>query len=587
MSETVGHLYELRCMMKEYGVSACLIPQADPHQSEYLEDHYKVREYFSGFTGSAGLLAVSLTDAGLWTDSRYYLQASEQLQLSGIKLYKQGLTDTISYDKWLYNQVGDCGVVVVNANNISVNEWIRLSKIVKLKDDDSFEGLWLNRPTLSDSKIFIHDVKYSGKSVDKKLTEFREAILDAKADCCILTVLDEIAWLLNIRAFDVPHNPVVRSYLIVNKDECILFVDLNKLSPELVKYFAINNISVREYDEVGVFISNMQNVRVLYDADKMSFRLYSKFSSTIIAICKTSFVSAMKAVKNDTEIRGFKNAMKRDGVVWVKFLRWFELNQQNGIKMTERSVMNELRKLKSEQNGFVEESFETTVGYGKHAAIVHYAATEQSDAVIKNSGLLLIDTGTQYLDGTTDTTRTLACGSLTQQERIDYTLVLKGHIALAQAIFPLGTKGSHIDILARQYLWQKGLDYGHGTGHGVGHFLNVHEGYARISPRENGPIIEAGFTFTNEPGLYREGCHGIRIENMLLVVDDKKTENTKFLRFETLTLVPIDMKAIDLSLLDENERNYLNNYHKRVITLLSPLLNEEENNWLKNTLYEI
>ncbi|NCC99393.1 MAG: aminopeptidase P family protein [Bacteroidia bacterium] len=587
MSETIGHLYELRCMMKEYGLSACLIPQADPHQSEYIEDHYKVREYFSGFTGSAGLLAVSLTDAGLWTDSRYYLQASEQLQSSGIKLYKQGLADTISYDKWLYNQVGDCGIVVVNANNISVNEWIRLSKIVKLEDDDIFESLWLNRPPLNDSKIFIHDSKYSGKCVDNKLTEFRKVISDAKADCCILTILDEIAWLLNIRALDVQYNPVVRSYLVVSKDECILFVNLNKLSPELVKYFAINNISVREYDEVGVFISNMQNVKVLYDADKMSFRLYSKFSSKISAICKSSFVSAMKAVKNDTEICGFRNAMKKDGVVWVKFLRWFEQNQQNGTKMTECSVIDELKRLKSGQSGFVEESFETIAGYGKHAAIVHYSATEKSDVVISNSGLLLIDTGTQYFDGTTDMTRTLTCGSLTQQEQIDYTLVLKGHIALAQAKFPLGTKGSQIDILARQYLWQEGLDYGHGTGHGVGHFLNVHEGYARISPRENGPIIEAGFTFTNEPGLYREGCHGIRIENMILVVDDKKSENGKFLRFETLTLAPIDMKAIDLSLLNECERKYLNNYHKRVIELLSPLLNAEENNWLKNTLYEI
>lgn len=572
--------------LKSNGYVACIVPQADPHQSEYIEDYFKLRGFLSGFTGSAGTLVITCDKAALFTDSRYHIQASIQLKGSSIDLFKCGLPDVPTYSEWTAKQLNG-GKVAANAFLFSVKEWENLSKNINICNDCGFESVWKNRPPLCASKIFIHNEKYCGESVKSKLQRVRDIMGGKNAEVSLICNLDDIAWLLNIRGADVAYNPVVRSYVAVTPTRCLIFTDSNKIELPVADYFKDNGIEVADYDYIGAFIEKNKDKTILFDKENLNYGLFEKVKLCKGFIDSPLFISHLRAVKNAVEIEGYRSSMIKDGVVWVKFYKWFVEALKNNEPITEISVMNKLRELKSGQKGFVDESFGTIAGYAEHGAIGHYAANAETNSNIEHKGFLVIDTGTHYLDGTTDTTRTLVCGELTDDERRDYTLVLKGHIALGTAVFPKGTKGSQLDILARQYLWQSGMNYGHGTGHGVGHLLNVHEGYAWLRPSENNIGYEPWLTMTDEPGIYKEGKYGIRIENTVLVVPFNKTDFGEFLTFEHLTIAPYAMSAIDVSMLTKDEKNFINNYNKNMCGTLFPYLTDEEFEFLKTIAYEI
>ncbi|MCQ2336448.1 MAG: aminopeptidase P family protein [Paludibacteraceae bacterium] len=572
--------------LKGNDYAACIVPQADPHQSEYIEDYYKLRGFISGFTGSAGTLVITRDKAALFTDSRYHIQASIQLKDSGISLFKCGLPDVPTYSEWAASQ-SNGGKVAANAFLFSAKEWEKLSESINICNDNGFESVWKDRPALCASKIFIHDEKFSGESIKSKLQRVRDIMGKKNADIALICNLDDIAWLLNIRGADVEYNPVVRSYVAITPTRCLIFVDSNKIEQPVADYFRNNGIETADYGGIGAFIEGNKDKTVLLDKGNLNYGLFEK-----VKLCKDFidfplFISHLRAVKNTVEIEGYRSSMIKDGVVWVKFYKWFTESLKNNETISEISVMDKLRELKSVQKDFIDESFGTIAGYAEHGAIGHYAANAETDSKIEHKGFLVIDTGTHYLDGTTDTTRTMVCGSLSDDERHDYTLVLKGHIALGTAVFPKGTKGSQLDILARQYLWQSGMNYGHGTGHGVGHLLNVHEGYAWLRPSENNIGYEPWLTMTDEPGIYREGKYGIRIENTVLVKPYKKTDFGEFLTFEHLTIAPYAMSAIDVSMLTNDEKNFINNYNRNMCSTLSPYLTDEEFEFLKTIAYEI
>lgn len=583
MKESVLNIQD---WLKSNDYTACIVPQADPHHSEYIEDYYKLRGFISGFTGSAGTLVVTRNKAALFTDSRYHIQASIQLKGSGIELFKCGLPDVPTYSEWIAEQA-KCGKVAANAFLFSAKEWENLTKKVSMVDECGFECVWNDRPALCASKIFIHDEKFSGESVKSKLQRVRQIMERSSADIALACNLDDIAWLLNIRGGDVAYNPVVRSYVAVTPTRCILFVDSNKIDASVQAYFHANNIEVADYGDIGAYIEKNSEKTVLFDKESINYGLYKRVKNCKGKVNQPLYISRLRAVKNKVEIEGYHSSMIKDGIVWVKFYKWFNECISSDVTITEMAVMNKLRELKSAQEGFVDESFGTIAGYAEHGAIGHYAATCETDSKIEHKGFLVIDTGTHYLNGTTDTTRTLVCGELTDDERRDYTLVLKGHIALGTAIFPKGTKGSQLDILARQYLWQSGMNYGHGTGHGVGHLLNVHEGYAWLRPSENNIGYEPWLTMTDEPGIYREGKYGIRIENTVLVTPYKKTDFGEFLTFEHLTIAPYTMDAIDITMLTQDEKNFINTYNKNMYDTLSPYLTNDEREFLKTIAYEI
>ncbi|MBQ1651344.1 MAG: aminopeptidase P family N-terminal domain-containing protein [Paludibacteraceae bacterium] len=577
---------ELQKWLRSNNFKACIIPTADPHQSEYTEEYYKLRAYMSGFTGSAGTLVVTDSKAALFTDSRYHIQASIQLQGSGIELMKSGLPGVPEYPAWLKDEVKDAPVAA-NAALFSTDSWENLQDELNLTDCNAFESLWAGRTPLCDSKIFIHDVKYSGEETQSKLNRVRDILRENGADFCVISNLDDIAWLLNIRGADVAFNPVVRSYVAVTESGCTLFCDEEKADIGVQEYMDANNIELMPYNNIAAYIERMAGKSMLFDRKSLSYNLYKAAEKCKDRINLPLFISRLRAVKNETEIEGYHQSMIKDGVVWVKFLKWFTEGLESGEKITERSVMAKIRELKEAQPLFVDESFGTIAGYAEHGAIGHYAASAESDSVIERKSFIVIDTGTHYLTGTTDTTRTVACGELTDEERTDYTLVLKGHIALGTAIFPVGTKGSQLDILARQFLWQRSMNYGHGTGHGVGHLLNVHEGYAWLRPSENDVKYEAGLTMTDEPGIYREGRHGIRIENTVLVTPHSKSEFGEFLTFEHLTLAPYCLEAIITDMLTPDEKLFINNYNKRLKNTLKEYLSADENLFLEKITYEI
>lgn len=583
----------LRNLMAKNGIAACIIPQADHHQSEYIEDYFKVREFLSGFNGSAGTLVVTMQEAGLWTDSRYYLQATQQLLGSEIILFKEGLSTTPSIVSFLCKKLSFGSVVAIDSFCFSVNKVIELESEFKkyglslcLSFED-LERIWSRRPELSDKEIFVHDEKYAGESAVLKIDKVRDCMNRNSADSFIVSALDEIAWLLNVRGDDVDYNPVVRAYVIITTDSCVLFVDENKLKPDLIFYLERNNVRVEKCDFVIEFLRNLQKGSLLFDGDKLNYALYNAIPNSITKINIVSPIAKLKAIKNPVEIRGYRNAMRKDGVALTKFLYWLSNTLKSNEKVSELSLSEKLRKFKSQQADFVSESFATIAAYGDNGAICHYSATKQTNRILEPTGFLLLDTGTHYLDGTTDITRTISLGSLSDQQKKDFTLVLKGHIALATIKFPYGTKGSHLDILARQFLWNEGLNYGHGTGHGVGHFLNVHEGYAWLRPRENNVVYEAGMTMTNEPGLYRDGYYGVRTENVMLIEQAEETDFGNFLKFETLTLCPIDLAAIESSILTSIEKKWLNDYHKEVYEKISPFLEPEEKIWLQESCREM
>lgn len=577
----------LRKLMKEKGIDAFIIPGSDPHISEYPAAHWKSRAWISGFTGSAGTVVITAGKAGLWTDSRYFLQAEAQLKGSGIDLFKDGLPETPSLKDWLVlelpagNYIGIDGDVYAASEVQLLKTFFDYYNITLETDFKPFDLIWANRPGIPSDKIFVLPDEFSGISAKEKIDDILKEVMKEDAEITVLGSLDAIAWLFNIRGTDVEYNPVAICYAVISAKEAVLFIHREKLTTEVIDYLKDQNIILADYTEVFDYVKKFPaGQKVLVNPAKLNYSLYDSISGTIKEIAVHP-VDMFKAIKSETEITGFRNALLRDGVALTKFYIWFENALDTGEKVTELDLSRRLRHFRSEQSLYFGESFETIAGYNEHGAIVHYAATKESNATIERKGLLLIDSGAQYFDGTTDVTRTVAVGEISEQMCVDYTLVLKGHIALAQARFPQGTKGCQLDILARKSLWDNGLNYLHGTGHGIGHFLNVHEGPQSVRIDFNPTSLQPGMITSNEPGVYRTGEYGIRIENLTLTVPAEKTSFGSFYRFETLTLCPIDKKPIKKALLSANEIEWLNQYHSEVYEKLSPLLSETEKAWLK------
>lgn len=524
MNSTINNrIAALRAHIAQEQIQAFIIPSTDPHLSEYVAPHWQSREWISGFTGSAGTVVVTAKDAGLWTDSRYFLQAARQLEGTCITLYKEMLPETPNIPEFLsaHLQEGDC--VGIDGKMFSAEEVEHLQKELKKSGiriksiADPMQLLWTDRPAMPLAPAFVYDTKYAGMSFTEKLPAVRQAMEAAGADSLLLSALDEIAWLLNIRGNDVHCNPVVVSYLLIEKDKVNYFVQPQKVTPELAEYFSANGISVHPYEEIGDYLNSFNAHSILMNPAKTNYAIYSAIRPGCLIINGASPVALLKAIRNKQEIAGIHAAMQRDGVALVKFLKWLDEAVPAG-KETEISVDKKLHTFRAAQPLYMGESFDTIAGYKEHGAIVHYEATPETDVTLKPEGFLLLDSGAQYLDGTTDITRTIALGPLTEEEKTDYTLILKGHIALAMAVFPEGTRGAQLDVLARMPIWKERMNYLHGTGHGVGHFLNVHEGPQSIRMNENPVALQPGMVTSNEPGVYKAGSHGIRTENLVLTV---------------------------------------------------------------------
>lgn len=584
--ETKEKLSTLRASMKQMGLSAYIVPGTDPHASEYVADYWKERNWLSGFTGSAGTVAVTTTKAGLWTDSRYFLQADAQLKGSGIDLMKEGLAETPTIADWIMSELTTDEAVGVNPEMFSAKAYEALKgkfaeANLRLVSTDLIRPLWNDRPQLPTQPLYVLEEQYAGQSVVDKLEAVRQEMAKHNADVYVLSSLDEIAWLFNIRGTDVDYNPLVIAYAMVEKNKVTLFIAPGKLTAFSMKYVIENKIAVADYEHIVSALHAIDaHDTVMYDGSRLNQALYEAFPVNCKKVDIPSVVMRLKSVKNPVELAGTRRAMLQDGKALVRFFKWLE-ETVGKEHLTEFDVMARLKEFRSEGEHFVGESFGTIAGYQGNGAIVHYSAPEQGSAEIRKEGMLLLDSGGQYFDGTTDITRTITFSEPTAEQKRDYTLVLKGHIALACAKFPKGTCGVQLDILARQFLWQQGMSYGHGTGHGVGHFLCVHEGPQNIRTDLNPTPLEVGMLVSNEPGLYRAGKYGIRIENLVAVKECEVTEFGQFLSFETLTLFPYDQQLIDWSIMTEAEIDWINEYHKMVEEKLLPLLSEEEGAWLK------
>ena len=589
ISEIKNRLVALRKQIQTHQLSAFIVPSTDPHSGEYVPEHWESRKWISGFTGSAGTAVITLEDAGLWTDSRYFIQAEEQLAGTGIRLFKDRLPETPSITEWLRSilkegeRVGIDGWVNSHQEAAGIRQELKASGLeLETMTEDIFDTIWENRPGLPQTPVFILDETRTGTSCTDKISRIQEAIAKNGASAIILSALDEIAWTLNLRGDDVHCNPVFISYLLISKEGHTLYILEEKITEEVRQYLNLHRVEIKSYsalaEDLHTFEENHQGILQISPlANEALYDLSTQYADTIV---QASPVALMKAVKNETEQAGFRKAMERDGVALVKFLRWLKEAVATGNE-TELSVDKKLYELRAEQADFKGISFDTIAGYKEHAAIVHYEATPETDIPLKPEGLLLLDSGAQYLDGTTDITRTIALGPLTEEEKTDYTLVLKGHLHLQNAHFPAGTCGTQLDVLARIAMWKAGINYLHGTGHGIGHFLCVHEGPHQIRMNHMATLLEPGMIVTDEPGIYKGGRHGIRTENTLLIVPAQETEFGKFYRFEPLTLCPIDKEAIAIDLMTDEELTWLNEYHQLVYQRLYPLLNEEEQVWLK------
>ncbi|MDE6497875.1 MAG: aminopeptidase P family protein [Muribaculaceae bacterium] len=586
MNESASRLAALRAEMKRAGIDAAIIPQADPHMGEYLASHWQVRRWLSGFNGSAGTLVVPASaPAMLWTDSRYFLQAARQLEGTEILLMKEGVPGTPSIEEWLAANLEGGATVGVDAMLFSTGALRSLRKALKARDIrlettfDPVDALWPDRPALPKCEVFVHDEKYAGRAASAKIADALEAARMHGADALFVSALDQVAWLLNIRSRDVRYNPVATSYVYLGPEGNVLFIDPDKITPGVDAYLKAQGVETRPYTAVRSFIFGLSTQRrVLLDPASTAYGILEAFGDR--AVEAASPLAMPKACKNEVQIEGIRSAMRRDGVALVHSLMELESRMAAGETLTELDVAEILRRRRGEQPLFFDESFGTIAGYGPHGAIVHYEADEESNATLQPAGLLLIDSGAQYLDGTTDITRTICLGEPTQQERSDFTLVMKGHIALARAVFPEGTCGTQLDALARQYLWQHGLSYLHGTGHGVGHFLNVHEGPQSVRLNYVPAPLTPGMVTSNEPGLYRAGIHGIRCENLVLCVPALDTEFGRFYKFETLTLFPFDTRLFATEMMTESELEWVNNYNARVYDTLAPELDTAAREWL-------
>lgn len=584
-------LLELRKIMNIKGMNHYIITSSDPHQSEYVAEYYKGRAYISGFTGSAGTLLVSEDSAKLWTDGRYFIQAENQLKGTGIDLMKMNEKGYPTLNEWIENNVNENETVGFYGSCYSCNDYKKLLEISRKNkfniamEEDLLQQVWENRPSLPSDEIFLHDSKFAGKTASEKIKEVREKMEKLKAENYIISSLDDIAWLFNIRGTDVKFTPVAISYAFISKTKAKLYIDINKVNTKVKENLNSEGIEIIDY---SLIIDDIKEIKdsILIDPAKTNARIYSNINPEVKIIEGTNITTTLKAIKNKVEISNIEKSQVRDGVVMVKFIKWLRENIGKE-KITEISSTNKLSALRATAENSKGDSFESIAGYKDHAAMMHYSATEESNYELKEEGLFLLDSGGQYLDGTTDITRTFALGNLTDEEKKDYTLVLKGHIGLAKAKFLKGANGSTLDILARKPLWDEGLDYKCGTGHGVGFFLSVHEGPQGIRPYGNTVTLEPGMIITNEPGVYKEGKYGIRIENTLLVVKDRETESGEFYKFDTISYCPIDLNALVVDILTEEEKNWLNNYHKTVFEKLNSYLSKDEVEFLKQETREI
>ena len=581
-------LDDLREVMRREKLAAFIFPSTDAHQSEYVASHWQGREWISGFDGSAGTAVVTLDRAALWTDSRYFLAAEQQLQGTEYQLMKLRVEGTPTIGQWLIEQLADVESPEVGLDGMVnsfhdtqalVDELRKAAGITVRTNFDPLEVIWKDRPSIPVNPVEIQPLEFAGESFQSKLSRIRTALRELHADGMLVSALDDIAWTLNLRGSEVHCVPVFVSYLLIASDKVSLFVDEEKLTPSVKDYLVGNGVSLYKYNKVEEGLRNYSEYNILLDGDETSYRLWKTVKCREI-VSFTSPIPAMKAIKNQSEIAGFRSAMLRDGVAMVKFLRWLKPAVEQGGQ-TEMSINEKLTSLRAEQEYFRGLSFDTIAGYQEHGAIVHYEATPQTDAVLRPEGLILIDSGAQYQDGTTDITRTIALGPVSERIKYIYTLVLKAHIQMELVKFPDGASGTQLDAVGRACLWRAGLNYLHGTGHGVGSYLSVHEGPHQIRMEWKPTPLRSGMTVTDEPGIYLAGEFGVRIENTLLVKDYMQTEMGKFLQMESLTLCPIDTAPIDVLLLTEEEKNWLNVYHQLVFEKLSPWLDEEDKNWLR------
>lgn len=585
----ITRIEELRTVMKSEGIDAFVFPSTDPHNGEYVPEHWKGREFISGFNGSAGTAVVTMDDAALWTDSRYFLQAEEQLAGTGFRLMKLKIEGTPTISQWLGRKLAANGGTVVGIDGMvnsigtveALADELRAEGGITLRTNfDPLKVIWKDRPAIPSDMAIVHPQKYAGESAQSKIARIRQALRERHVEGMLVSALDDIAWALNIRGTDVHCNPVVVSYLLITMDSVTLYINSDKLTPVVREHLAANGVMTDEYENVKKGLAGYDGYNILMDPDETCYTLYKAYGDRPKVLAPSPLPS-MKIVKNETEIMGYRYAMLRDGIAMVKFLRWLVPAVEEG-GVTEVSASDELEAFRAEQSLFKDISFDTIAGYGAHGAIVHYEPTPETDIELKPEGLLLLDSGAQYLDGTTDITRTIALGPVTDEQKHIYTLVLKGHIRLAMAKFPANASGTQLDILAREAMWREGLNYLHGTGHGVGSYLSAHEGPHQIRMEYKPEPLRAGMTVTNEPGLYLAGKFGVRIENTMLITEYMNTEYGRFLKLEPLTLCPIDKAPIDVDMLADEELDYLNDYHAAVFKSLSPYLDDEMTEWLAN-----
>jgi Xaa-Pro aminopeptidase len=582
-----NRISNLRQTMQEKGLNAYVIFGTDPHMGEYLPARWQTRSFISGFTGSAGMVIVTLDKAALWTDSRYFLQAEEQISGTGMELVKMRTPGFPEPDQWLKANLEKGSVVGTDEWNVSVNQFAAMQKSLNeagisfAEAGDLLDVIWPNRPALPDSPVYEHEIELACTSRTDKIATIAKELKKVGAEMQIITALDDLAWMLNLRGSDVEFNPVFVAYAIVSDSKTILFVTETKVSPELKAKLESENIEVKGYSEITSYIQHLpKGTKILIDRDRTNQAIVKNIPADCKIISGLSIPCQLKAIKSKGEVQHIRNAQRKDGVALVEFIHWIKSNVGK-MHITEYTVAEKLNEIRAKQEGFKGISFYPIVGYKEHGAIVHFHVEEHNALPIEKDGFLLFDSGGQYLDGTTDTTRTIALSELTAQQKSDFTITLKGMISLTNVVFPVNTRGYHLDIMARKDMWRNGLNYGHGTGHGVGYFLNVHEGPMSIRQEFNDRVIEEGMVMSNEPALYRLGEYGLRTENMMVCVKDRSTEYGDFLRFETLTLCPIDLGAIEKSLLNEEEIKWLNDYHQWVYDELSPFLDDELKAFLK------
>lgn len=580
-------LPSIRAALRQNSIDAFIIPLTDPHLGEEIPDHWKIIPWLTGFTGSAATVVITDSFAGLWTDSRYFIQAEKQIEGSGFNLVKPATYKPLTYIDWLESNVRDNCTIGFDGRIVSVTGFRKIEQQLKDKrinfrnDFDPISEIWKERPLMPEAKAWDFPVQFSGRERSAKMALVREEMKKKGADLHLLTSPDDIMWLLNIRGNDLTYSPLCISYAIVGETQVLIFVEEKKIPDHLAKEFDRLGILMLPYEECTGMISSLpEGSAVLITPSATSVSIFNSIPSQIRIIEDASIPTRLKAVKNSTEIENISRVMIEDGVALTRFFRWIEENL-GLVPMTEHSVAIRLQELRAQQNGYLGPSFKTIIAYNEHSALPHYTVTSESDSILGESGILLVDSGGHYLGGTTDITRSISLGNPAQQQRKDFTLVLKGHIALARVKFPLGTRGYQIDMLARKSLWDHGYNYGHGTGHGVGYCLNVHEGPQAISPAGNKTILAAGMLISNEPGIYREGEYGIRTENLVICYEDEETEFGHFLKFDTVSLCYFDKSLIDKSLLNKEEIDWINYYHSEVFEKLSPHLNDEEKMWLK------